>query len=712
MNLQEMKKLALSACRRLKDTPVWFALPSLAMAGAIGLTIAGYSPLVFDPSLYPSQSALASELTTIDADSIESGESQRVEAGSVGDEKLKDGTYTGYAACGEGNPDDWKPYYVAVTIEVKDGKVTAITNIAGTSSTDDGSPALSWDAAENQEYLDLAIDGHGGSGVKAQMESQIQAQGKVTGIDTVSGATYSSTAIYNAYANAIGKAGGKAESKAAPSASGTSATSKKVSKKKTSANLADGSWTGFAACGKGNTQNWKPYYVAVTVKVKNGKALGITKIAGRSTGEGNSARLSWDPAENQKYLTWAASGHNGFTGVKTQVNKQLKAKGSVSGIDTVSGATYSSEAIYDALASALNKSAKAAGSKTKAVAKKKPKQTDKPRVEPVQMTNEIPTGTLADGSWQAFVKCGPDPDQDWKPYYIGVTLSVKDGKLASLDSIFGSSTGEEGDEALYYDAAENDDYLQGAISVVGDKLKASAAAGIIPTTVDTVSGATYSSRSLNEAFFAALRKAAAAGGASIEEPAQTSEDQTDNSHEADQQAEPQGGGQGEEDQQEAPSGDGPAAADDGEDDSPAEEQSITTHYGYAFCQAAESSWDSYYIFVEISALDGKATKINRAFGDTEGIVDPAYVYNAGQNAVYLDWAIDGKFAGTGYRMKSVVKQIQAKIDANAAVSGIQTVSGATRSSNAIIAAYENAVANAAAGLGATPEAAVQEGSAS
>lgn len=104
--------------------------------------------------------------------------------------------------------------------------------------------------------------------------------------------------------------------------------------------------------------------------------------------------------------------------------------------------------------------------------------------------------------------------------------------------------------------------------------------------------------------------------------------------------------------------------------------------------------------------DGAAPKIVKTYGDTEGLVEKDVKYNAAENALYLNWAIDGKFGGTGYRMKSVVKQIQAKLDAGAAVKGISTVSGATRSSKSILEAYNMAAANAQAEAGTTPEEAV------
>ena len=448
-----------------------------------------------------------------------------------------------------------------------------------------------------------------------------------------------------------------------------------------SADLADGTWTGYAACGQGNSDGWKPYYVGVTVEVSGGKSQGITSVFGSSTGASGSAALSWDAAENQSYLTWAEDGRGGETGVKSQINA-MAANGSVSNVDTVSKATYSSVAIYNAYIDALNQ-ASAAGGSSGTAKKAADVVAKKPKKERVKTDVEI--GALADGTWTAYAQCGPDPDDGWKPYYIGVTVTVANGAAASIDRVFGSSTGEDGATKLNWDADENKRYLDGAIAGVVKQLEDAIAAGKLPASIDTVSGATFSSKSIFAAFYAALSKSATAAGSTIDEPDLAAGDGS--------------GGQGAEEPEDDTNG------DTGEID-PVGALEDGSYYGYAYCSKSGTGfdeWDPYYLFVKIDVSGGKVVAISDVYADEVGVVDPQCVYSSSQNALYLNWAIDGKYGGIGYRMRSVVKQIQEKIDAGAQVSDIQTVSGATRSSRSIINAYKAALQNAARGVGATPE---------
>ena len=306
------------------------------------------------------------------------------------------------------------------------------------------------------------------------------------------------------------------------------------------------------------------------------------------------------------------------------------------------------------------------------------------------MTEEPVAGALADGQWSAYAQCGPDPNTVWNPYYIGVSITVKDGAVTSLDQVFGSSTGEKGAARLSWDASENQEYLDGAVSGVAAQIRQALAAGSLPSSVDTVTGATYSSKSLFEAFYAAVKKSAAAGGVTVDDPSASSSGSGDTGKDDG----------GSEHSSEDANGENTAGEDDGQ-------ETLSTHYGFAYCSSSGSdSWDPYYIFVEVKAADGAVKTVSKVYGDQDGLVDPSVVYSSSQNATYLSWAIDGKFGGTGYRMKSIVKQIQAKLDAGSAVSGISTVSGATRSSKSILEAYEMAAQNAAANTGATPEDAV------
>lgn len=682
--------------KQIKASSLWFVVPSAALAVAVGLTVVGYTPLMFDPSQYQTQSALAAELTSVDAAKIESSKSKKVK-GDAEFGELEDGTWTGYAPCGEGNSDGWKPYYVAVTVEVKDGKIVSITAIEGSSTGEEGSTQLVWDAAENQEYLDRAINGAGGDGVKAQLDSQIAESGTVSGIDTVSGATYSSTAIYNALVNALKKSSGQEVGATSVNTNtGTSAAANvSVDAAPASTGLADGTWTGAAACGKGSGNSWKPYYVVVTIQVKNGKVVKITKVEGSSTGEKGSGKLNWDAAENQKYLTWGSTGRDSDKGVTTQINNALKAGKNISNIDTVTGATYSSVAIFNAYATAVNKAAKAGGSKDTTKQKKDKNKKNKKKKKKQKKVDGNPgvddKAKLADGTFTGYNRC---TDNDQFDYYLAVDVVVKNGKVTAIKNVRPTMQNDSGGViAGEYDTI-NDSYFDWAVNGKSSQtgvlaqLKNAAKANKIPTSIDAVSGATYSSESLLYAYYDALKKSAAEAGSSAEVP---------DVPEVPDEPDPSGGS---DDPDPSGGSDDPDPSGGSEDpenpDDPGDDQGeyVDGDYTeYAFC-ADSAAYDPYYIGVTINVTDGKITAITDVFGDAEGVVDPNYHYSAGQNKSYLDRAIKGY--GIAGRHPGVVTQINNALAKGTVPTTCDTISGATYSSIAIIEAWNKAVESAKA----------------
>ena len=92
------------------------------------------------------------------------------------------------------------------------------------------------------------------------------------------------------------------------------------------------------------------------------------------------------------------------------------------------------------------------------------------------------------------------------------------------------------------------------------------------------------------------------------------------------------------------------------------------------------------MIVDVEVENGVLTKVTSVRGDEDGEIDPAYVFDGGENASYLNLAIYGT-----PRRKGVLAQIQAKLDAGAEVASIDTLSGATISSRAILAAFQQAV---------------------
>lgn len=490
--------------------------------------------------------------------------------------------------------------------------------------------------------------------------------------------------------------------------------------KVSTAQLADGEWTGYAACGQGNPDGWKPYYVGVSIRVSGGKSQGITRVFGSSTGNSGQAKLSWDAAENQSYLDWADAGRNGETGVRAQVNA-MASSGSLSGIDTVSKATYSSAAIYNAYVDALNKASSAAGNASTAAPVaadggkddgKRGRKQGKDSSKKSEITEaESDVGTLADGTWTAFAQCGPDPDDEWKPYYVGLTLTVKDGEVTSIDRIVGTSRGEKGSERLDWDENENLVYLTWAIegrtrsgveyAGVKAQIEQALAAGSNPTSVDVVSGATFSSKSVFEAFYAALAKSAEAAGASVEIPEPDDEtvddeinegsgsDKTDSAQNPDVAVEPS--------EDAEPTSDIPSMSGDFPDG---------TYSGHALCGVGnEDGWQPYYLVVEVEASGGKIVRVANAYGDADGKIDPKYVYDGAENSVYLNRALNYN----GLRLKGVKTQVQAKLDSGEEVPGIDVISNATYSCNAFLEAFYEAVRCAHEQVGSVDEQSVSEG---
>lgn len=109
--------------------------------------------------------------------------------------KIQDGTYTGTAKCTPDDDGDFEEYDLTVNVTVSNGKITSISNIAGNGDS------------ENNSYITKAANGNKKfTGVVPQ----IIEKNSTDGIDAVSKATCSSTAIWQAVDDALSKAPKKA----------------------------------------------------------------------------------------------------------------------------------------------------------------------------------------------------------------------------------------------------------------------------------------------------------------------------------------------------------------------------------------------------------------------------------------------------------------------------------------------------------------------
>ena len=342
-------------------------------------------------------------------------ESQAI-GSEVSTDSLKDGEYEG-TATGYGGP-------LTVRITIKGGKLTDIKVVSHT---------------ETPEYFSRA----------SAVIGKILNSGNVN-VDSVSGATISSNAIKKAVADALRKAGSKQKAKMST-----------VKKDTRNANLNDGVST---ESGSGvSTDNLKdgeyeatatgyggPLTVRITIK--GGKLTDIKVVSHTETPE---------------YFSRASA-----------VIGKILNSGNVN-VDSVSGATISSNAIKKAVADALRK----AGSKQQAQMSTVKKDTRNANLNDRVSTgsgSEVSTDSLNlndgvyTGSGQGFN--GP----------IRVRVTVSGGNITNVEILSHS------DDAPYFNRAK---------AVIGRLL------GKPGKSVDTVSGATYSSRGIIYAVRNALANA-------------------------------------------------------------------------------------------------------------------------------------------------------------------------------------------------------------
>ena len=341
----------------------------------------------------------------------------------------KDGTYTG-SGKGFGGT-------ISVKVTVKDGKISAIdvTSASG----------------ETASYFSKA------KGIIPKMIS-----GQTTNVDATSGATYSSNGIITAVRNALSKA-----------ETGKSSTKKKKkknkkNKKKNSGsnsnnnnnNIAapaegyeDGTYTGSAAC---SGEQFKEYSVTANVTIKNGK---ISAVEISSTAKGTNLKqfMSRDEIKNLPSL--------------------IVSKNGTSGVDAVSGATYSSHAIFNAVNDALSKAKKNSSST------EKKEETTTEKKEETTTENPDEGKNYKNGTYKVSVSCEPDEDEDFDPYTISMDITIKKDKITEISNITANTNSTN--------KAYTNDAKKGMVSKIVANGNADG--------VNTVAGATCSSKAIKDA---------------------------------------------------------------------------------------------------------------------------------------------------------------------------------------------------------------------
>ncbi|MCI6732818.1 MAG: FMN-binding protein [Lachnospiraceae bacterium] len=453
---------------------------------------------------------------------------------------------------------------------------------------------------------------------KAVIDSVISLQS--WDVDVVSGATYSSKGILAAIQNAL--TGEKVETETAPVQETVPIVEELFEDPE---GYTDGTYYGSAR-GFGGT-------IKVKVVISGGKIADIAIV--------NASQ------ETPSYLSSA----------KAVISRMLAAQSP--NVDTVSGATYSSNGIMNAVKIALKQ---AAGSGV---------SEDLDVDEDSGNMNAGGTGTPAGSSSSPQVKppviINPDEGGYVDGVYTGtaegfggditVQVTIRDGKILSIEILNAED--------------ETPSYLKHAENVIERMLAAQS------TEVDVVSGATWSSAGIINAVSEALSKAistenGSSGSESTEKP------DSDSSQQPGRDTENSGSDSSEESGEEKPD----------ESGSGFEEEANTTLYKDGVYQASTicADEDIFLYTVQVTAVieEGKIADLQVEKMDDMSD-DP------GDNDVYLDYAINGRTRKNIW-YEGVVKQILTTQNAEE----IDVVSSATYSSNAIIAAAQEALQTALA----------------
>ena len=429
-----------------------FLVPSIALGATVALSVSQYVPATYAAKTTPVSQAGAAELKQVDTSQVEkqSGEPASGVSLNASDYGIDAANLKDGVYTGSGSGFSGT---ITVQVTVAGGKITAIQIV---SSSDDAA------------YLNRA---------QAVIPSVIAAQS--TSVDTVSGATYSSKGILMAIHNALVQAtGGLAQAVAPAASSGTSSS--------------------------------KPHTTITTVTPTNGYADGVYLGEGEGYEGPMTVRVTvFGGKVTSIELVSSMDDEPYFGRAWATVPGRIIAAQTTS-VDAVSGATYSSEGIRDAVNNALKKAAEAAG----ITPVPKPEPTPEPDPAPDPNTST----TYEDGDYTAYALCQNEEDEDaFTPYYVALTVHIENGTPTDITDVYGSSAGESDDPTLDPFDEANETYLDYA--AYGRTLRGTLYTGVIsqliegkkqPSQVDVVSRSTYSSRAIAKAYACALEKAHAA----------------------------------------------------------------------------------------------------------------------------------------------------------------------------------------------------------
>ena len=548
------------------------ALSALLVVACAGASVAAYSPKVYAVQK-PSPKTESADTTAEDT-----AEETALE-GQVFD--LPDGIYEGTGTGFAGK--------ITVAVEIKDKKIVAITVL-------------------NVEADDAAFFNR----AKGVIDRIIQSQN--LDVDVVSGATYSSRGIISAVKNAL--TGEKDSGKTAENP-GKGEGSTTVAEVADAAAYKDGTYYGSATGFAGP--------IKVKVVISGGKIASIEIV---STSDGSS------------YISKASA----ITGkiVSSQSTN----------VDTVSGATYSSVGIINAVRNALAQAA--VDGSTVPASTENTEQNN-------QQNQSVPTPSVS-GNF-------PYPDGTYYGTAEGYLGDVKVAIVLKNHTIQSVQILENEDDAAFFNRAR---------AVVNTIVKNQT------TGVDVVSGATYSSNGIINAVKAALESAKAAAN-----PSNGNNSNTNNGNQNNNNSGNNNGNNGNNNN----------GNNNGNTEKP-DDSNVETGIYYADgsytvtvkCEPDEDEeFDEYNLTAAITVKGDKITAISNVSGDGDS-----------SNDRYINWAANGRSNNAGIISQIIglatidISKENAETTMNEAIANVDVVSRATCSSKALKEACKEALNQARA----------------
>ena len=188
----------------------------------------------------------------------------------------------------------------------------------------------------------------------------------------------------------------------------------------------------------------------------------------------------------------AAEDDTSFLGKAKAILEKVKAKQSTD-VDVVSGATFSSRGILEAINNALLEAKRATEGIPAEKESTEPKETEKESEKETEGSTENSGGTegsaYADGTYVAEASCEPGAGGDFDAYTLRATVTIKDGKVTAVTDIQGSGDFYDSDNDWYISrASKGTSKYPGVVTQITETGTADG--------IDAVSGATCSSNAI------------------------------------------------------------------------------------------------------------------------------------------------------------------------------------------------------------------------